>query len=482
MSYSDEGMPKQLQMGQDAIPDLLRVGSIPSNTEANVDTDILEPVIFSESFIRYQLVNKGFLNPYSRLTFQLENVSSQSGSNVRSFLPINVGVGAIIKSARLKIGNQTIQEIEDFTDYYGYKSLFVNNEVQKEREQYLSGRCMSHSQFFDDTVNIATNEDFNQHTDLDNGLEYLSNASGLTSGLLAREMSLIARKGVFSITLEEILPVFRNTAFPLYMLNNDMPVQIELELHSSTDGSRYGMNGELNGSGNRVNNDVPITLNRNECRMIADYTTYSQSLMDSYANANKNMNWTFMDYQLTKLTLANSGAGENVIRNVGGAGRLVPRLFVAIADESVNPSHRILNKYSSEANASTGLAYGQLTSNIKKNDRFIFPIDRSNTALHFHGLADAEGMVPFVLRDEYSRQGGRIGDQFFELNAQNTNLEGKFFYTAYKMPDGERVNSRGLELHSKMKSLPAGAYTMRCYIEAIKVATLQDGVFGCYYA
>jgi hypothetical protein len=157
-------------------------------------------------------------------------------------------------------------------------------------------------------------------------------------------------------------------------------------------------------------------------------------------------------------------------------------MFVAIADESVNPSHRILNKYSSEANASTGLAYGQLTSNIKKNDKFIFPIDRSNTALHFHGLADAEGMVPFVLRDEYSRQGGRIGDEFFELNAQDVNLEGKFFYTAYKMPDGERVNSRGLELHSKMKTLPAGSYTMRIYIEAIKVATLQDGVFDCYYA
>ena len=171
---SEEGMPKQLQMGQDAIPDLLRVGSIPSNTEANVDTDILEPVIFSESFIRYQLVNKGFLNPYSRLTFQLENVSSQSASNLRSFLPINVGVASIIKSARLKIGNQTIQEIEDFTDYYGYKSLFVNNEVQKEREQYLSGRSISHSQFYEDTNNITVNEDLNIHTNLDNGKEYFT--------------------------------------------------------------------------------------------------------------------------------------------------------------------------------------------------------------------------------------------------------------------------------------------------------------------
>ena len=29
------------------IPDLMRIGALPSNTEMNVDSDILEPVVFS---------------------------------------------------------------------------------------------------------------------------------------------------------------------------------------------------------------------------------------------------------------------------------------------------------------------------------------------------------------------------------------------------------------------------------------------------
>ena len=181
-----EGMPK-LQMDQSSIPDLLRVGSIPSNQEAQVDTDILEPVIFSQSFIRFQLINKGFLNPYSRITFSLE---AGAGANARSFLPIGTGIGAVVKNATLKIGNQTIQEIEDFSDYYSYKSLFVNNEIQKEREQYMSGRGVSHQQFYDDTTNPAVNIEACRHLVLDNGKEYSSNASGPTSGLAVHDCLL----------------------------------------------------------------------------------------------------------------------------------------------------------------------------------------------------------------------------------------------------------------------------------------------------
>ena len=486
---SSESMPATPQFKESAIPDLLRVGSIPSNQSAMIDTDILEPVIFSESFIRFQLVNKGFLNPFSRITFQLDNVSSASATNARSTLPLNIGVHALIQNATLKIGTKTICELADYNYYQAYKSMFLANETNKEREQYLSSRGISHSQTYDrltDTCNFIG---------LDNGKDYNESASGTATGLSCRDLQLVNNGGVFSITLEELFPLFKNTAFPLYMLNTDMPVQIELTLASSEDGSRISTNGETaNASTTRTNLNVPMTINRNECRLIADYTTYDGNLMTAYANKNKNMSWTYMDYQLTKTSLS-SVQGLNQIRNVGGAGRLVPRMFVSISQGTNGslvgngtPYNRILNQYSAEANLETGTAFGRLTSNVKKNDKFIFPIDRSNTALHFHGVADTEGMIPFVSRDEYGRQGGRMTSAFYELNTQNVGLSGKFFHTAYKMPDGDRVNSRGLELHSKMQALPpvfqggAVSYMSRCWIECVKVATLQDGVFDCYYA
>ena len=465
---SERQVMKAPDFKQDAIPDLIKIGAIPSNTLAHVDTNILEPVIFSESFVRFQLDNVGFLNPYSRITFQLENVSASSASNTRSCYPLGVGVSSLIERVQLKVGGKTICEVDDFGHFQGYKSMFIAGEVNKEREQFLSCRQMSHEQFHEWYKNICTT------LTLDNGKNYQQP----DSEVLMNDFQLVDSKGVFSITLEELLPVFKYTALPLYLLNKDQAVQIELFLSSSTDGSRI-MVGDT-GDADTMHN-VPMTLNRAECKMIADYTTYDESLMQDYAQKNQNLSWTFMDYQLTKRSV-NQADAQNLIYNVGGAGRLVPRVFSAVGRDDLDFT-QLLNKYSSSAPELVGTTYGTLTTNIKKNDKFIYPIDRSNTALHFHDVADAEGMTPFITRAEYSRQGQRTGNEtFFEKRKQIDSLQGAFGYQAYKIVDGERVNSRGLEVHAKYVSLDATNYTIRTWIECIKVAVIQNGRFDCYYA
>ena len=484
-----EGLPN------DDVPNLLNVGQIPSNTAAMIDTDILEPIVFSDDFIRFQLVNKGFLNPYSRITFQLDNLSASAVDLVRGTLPLGVGVHSLIRRATLKIGTKTICEIDDFNHWSAYKSMFLTNETNKEREQYLSGRQISHDQFYSGARSTAThfpnNQEFCSHIGLDNGKEYVmptapaAGAANVVGNLLAHDFQLVSNKGVFSITLEDLFPVLLKTAFPLYMLNSDMPVQIELTLASGTDGSRVSVNGG-------ASKNVPITINRNECRLIADYTTYDGAVMEAYAKKNSSLQFTYMDYRLTKQSLSDTEA-TNQIRNVGGAGRIVPRMFVVISVnacgvDGADGFKSVLNKYtaqSCEVDGNSGAStYGQLTANIKKNDAFIYPIDRSNTALHFQSVKDTEGMLPFVSRSEYSGQGGRMTTSTYESLSQSTGLQSKFFWTAYRMPDAQRVNSRGLELHSKMNQLPTEAmqYTSRCWIEIVKVATLVDGVFSCYYA
>ena len=485
-----EGMP-------DDVPDLLNVGAIPSNQSAMIDTDILEPVIFSQDFIRFQLVNKGFLNPYSRITFQIENIGADSASLTRGFLPVGVGISSLIRRATLKIGTKTICEIDDFNHWSAYKSMFMSNETNKEREQYLSGRGISHSQFYNGARGTAAHFPdqgaLSSHIGLDNGQEYIyptpvGVGANNTANLEVMDFQLVENKGVFSITLEDLFPVFQKTSFPLYMLNNDMPVQIELTLESSSDGGRVCVNGLSDASASNVN--VDISVNRNECRLIADYTTYDGNVMDAYAKKNSTLQFTYMDYRLTKSTLSEVDA-QNQIRNVGGAGRLVPRMFVGINKNACNTTGSDgwktgLNKYISYACETGGLSgadtYGRLTSNIKKNDVFLYPIDRTNTALHFQAVKDTEGMLPFISRSEYSRQGDRMTPSTLEAVSQSDSLQGNFFWTAYRMPDGERVNSRGLELTSKMNSLEAGTYTSRCWIEIVKVATLIDGQFNCYYA
>ena len=59
MSYSKDDIPTFLE----------GVGAQLTDMEQRIDTDILEPVVFSDNFIRFQFENKGLLNPQSRITF-----------------------------------------------------------------------------------------------------------------------------------------------------------------------------------------------------------------------------------------------------------------------------------------------------------------------------------------------------------------------------------------------------------------------------
>ena len=465
---SKEGVVAPRSMGQDAIPDLLKVGEIESNQLAHIDTEILEPVIFSESFIRFQLTNKGFLNPYSRLCFQLKN--SNAGGNPTSVLPINVGVGSLFQRVILKVGGKTICEIDDFNHFYAYKSMFVAGELNKEREAFLTGRQMSHIQYYG-KADGAAGADHIGNVSSRVGLE--THKENFGADLEPSNYQKVNNDGVFSITLEDLLPVFRSTAMPLYMLAPDQAVQIELVMANELDRIALA-DGSAQGAGE-------ITLDRTSCRMIADHTTYDQSSMDEYAAANPVLSWSYMDYQLSKTAYANPAAASNTIRNIGGAGRLVPRVFNGLSLNTASNAN-LLNKFEASALNASATEYGLLTTNIKKNDKFLYPIDRSSTPLHFHSVKDTEMFLPIVSRAEYSRQGNVTTGYGYMGRPQNAQVDGKFFWNAYKLNDGERVGSRGLELHNKYVTLPAGAYTGRCWIECIKVAVLENGRFDCYFA
>ena len=71
---------------KDDIPDFLEeVGAQLTDKEQRIDTDILEPVVFSDSFIRFQFQNKGLLNPQSRICFSFTDPSITN-----AFLPMSV--------------------------------------------------------------------------------------------------------------------------------------------------------------------------------------------------------------------------------------------------------------------------------------------------------------------------------------------------------------------------------------------------------
>ena len=102
-------------------------------------------------------------------------------------------------------------------------------------------------------------------------------------------------------------------------------------------------------------------------------------------------------------------SGQQIV-NVGGAGRLVTKLFTVLSDDNITKNSVLGNYHSMSMDrlytgTSTARYNGVLTSNVKYNDHFLYPVDVENSAQQFHYLTGAEGMVPFVQREEYNFEG-----------------------------------------------------------------------------
>ena len=94
-----------------AIPDLIKIGNIATQTVQDVFTHIQEPVTFSQSGMKFVLEPKGFLHSNSKLTIGLKTNAVLGG---KAELPYGVGINSVVKNCRLLVGGQTISETSDW--------------------------------------------------------------------------------------------------------------------------------------------------------------------------------------------------------------------------------------------------------------------------------------------------------------------------------------------------------------------------------
>jgi len=451
-------------MSQFTKPDALRTGPVMTDPTSRIDTEVLEPVFHSDTMCRLRLSNKGILNAGSRITFSLNKPDTEA------FYPLSVGIGALIQSVAFKSGGKTICEVQDWGHLHAYESVFTDQSIVKERDQFLEGKGLSMGlSYVDGQANKTT------HITLDNGKEKVVNATATETNHSVLDFMKLDREPVFSVSLDELIPCLRGQELPLFKIME--AIDIEITFSDPKKRVSIASGGDLTKA---------FSINTAETRLIADYSFLDVEEMEAYMkNQGKNYGYTFLEPRLTKTTLATSTDWENQIRNVGGAGRVVRRAVVGITSETINasgPIKSVLCDYRSIAPESTAKGtYGKLVANFKKNDKFLYPIDRSNSALHYHGLQDAQGGPPHIARSMYARQGYSIADNKFEGHAvggtHQDQLLGQQFYTAYRFNDGMRVDSRGLELHSKLLSMTDAEkpFTSRCWIMVEKVMTIQDG-------
>ena len=483
------------------IPDLIRIGAIQSDMNMEIDTDVLDPVVNTDTFCRFVLTNKGFLHSFSKIILGVND----SASN-KSF-PVGVGIHSLIERCALKVGTKTIAEIDDFSHWMAYKSQFIDNDINNERENFITNRCLSHEFNYNKGNTTAENSDVNASNYFLKGQRYPSiNASEIYVGVGGGDVALatvneLKNTPLYSVSLSDLFPFLRFNQLPLYMINQ----QVTIELHFRADKQQRVISRTGPAGGN--------TINTNEVRLVADYIYYDGEIMAQYRAANQSMTWNYVDYRLNKRTIsasqmgANASAAQKVIMDVGGAGRICSKIVAGVYNDNLQgaggsasdkkPDISVLNIFSAKSPLLANNNNQLFTTNLRYNDHYLYPLDRTNNAIHFNDVIQGEGNIPHVTRQEFSAEGvgglsstvasGGITYNGNNINSPSVGLRGGSFNQVYRLNRNERVNSRGIELEVQYSSnassgLSDASYTHRAWLELLRSATLTDGKFEIDFA
>lgn len=454
-------------------PDFLRLTSIPVNFVQQLETDLLEPVVFNQGsatndgFCRFTLQNKGFLHSHSKIFLGLKLAS---GANTEDFPMPHIGIGQVVKKAVLKIGNKAINEIDSWRHLFAAKSSLITNENNLERELYMTGRGMAH----DFNYTLGSRFEATGYG-LDNGLE---NVVGADTDKRIPEWLRISTDDktnpTLAIDLSDLFPFLKVNQLPLYMI--DEPINIELTF--------YPQKGERVQIKDGSTADILCEIVRDDLKFCADYIYYGATdEMERYANANPEINFSFVDYRVVESSTSRTALQGSVVRNLGMANRIVPRVLTMISDSSVDEDG-LLGEVNSlaplyDANGQVGQV-AKTSYNLKYNDRFEYTTAIDNSARLFSEFTHSEG-IPFITRQEFSdecKAGGMTGK--FAGHDQDLELTGQFFTLGTKLTNG-RVGQRGIDLFIT-GDFPAGTDVMRNFCEYVRVATLKGGMFEIYNA
>ena len=455
----------------DSIPNFLMLEQIPANYVQQVETDLLEPVVrtqvgsSTDGFCRFTLQNKGFLHSHSKIF-----VALAPGTNIANgYLQPHVGIGQIIKKAVLKIGNKTLNELDSWSSLHAVKSSTITNENNFEREMFTTGRWLSHEFEYN-----AGSKVFADSYGLQTGMEKTAAGNRELPSWYTMSAAAHTECPSFQIDLSDLFPFLKVNQLPLYMIRE--PITIELTFFPDSK--------ICQAAGGDTGTQCNIDLD--SLKFCADYIFYGATdEMARYAAANQDMSFSFVDYRLVENTTNPNALASTVIRNLGMANRVVPRVITTLAatGDGITTILGDNNSISPSTNGSGVQVATAIRYNVRYNDRFEYTSDVDNVARLFSNLTQSEG-VPFITRSEYSDQSvGSISTSNVQGRNQSGGLEGHFFYLGTRLTNG-RVGARGIELHIS-GDFGASSKTitlMRSYCEYVRVARLSQGMFELYNA
>ena len=372
-----------------SIPEALAVKPMSSVDTMDIDTNVLNPVVRTDTFMRFVLMKKGILDAGSCLALSFDV------GDTDAVLPISTGIHALIKQCVLRIGSKVVAVTDSYPEYATIRRQFQTQEEKSQKDMVRAGTMDSICPERD--VAGGTGEYSLRDVALtDPAAGILEPFSQFTTTLSG------ANNNQYYIKLSQLFPAMRNVSLPLFLINEPCSIEITFNKQANAAGENGKVAVFASGAG-----DVSASVNVNDAVFLADYLTYTDDRMSRLAQmvmSDEGLVIPYLDVVTTNTNfqaVAQPALGavteQQVIHDLGLAGMKVQSILAHYHDlAAAENNENVLGQYGSKA-------YTQpIRYNIRVNDKQVYPIDLESETQKAHQLSQVFGTDINVGSGQYS--------------------------------------------------------------------------------
>ena len=371
-----------------SIPEALAVKPMASVDTMDIDTNILNPVVRTDTFMRFVLMKKGILDPGSCIALSVDAGSTDG------VLPIATGIHALVKQAVLRIGSKVVAVTDNYPEYATIRRQFQTQEEKSQKDMVRVGTMDS----------ICPERD---ESGAGSGGEYSLRdvVPGAATVLNPLPQFALTTSGAdnnqYYIKLSQLFPAMRNVSLPLYLINE--PCSIEITFNKQTSNTENGLVVQFEGQ--VANNLQTAKVNVNDAVFLADYLTYTDERMNRLAEmvmSDQGLVIPYLDVITTNTSFAPraTAAGQvtevQEIHDLGLSGMKVQSILGFYHDQTDDAGTNPMGRYGSKAYM-TPTRY-----NIRVNDKQVYPIDLQSETMKAQQLSQVFGTDINVGSGQYS--------------------------------------------------------------------------------
>ena len=348
------------------LPNALKTKPMASISTMSIETNILEPITFSNSGCLFVLTNKGILDSGSRITF---SCTCPAGTDM--FYYGKTGISALIERATLRIGTTIVAETDSFGQYETIRKQFKTNEELLQKDSVKCGYWASH---VDDSGEGKGQLAYGRGVD---------NSAGVAAAVVDSKYKLtsdVSTTPIFSIGMSELFPMMHSVQLPLFVMAEAVSIDLRFKTQVGVKVSATRIGGDIAGVNYSTADatDITVVPNKENCAFIADYLTYTgddgrMAETARIVSSEKGMVFPYQDLVLSASTIpsvadpgANIASNQEIVRDIGLSGSSISTLVFADESPQAATTSWLLGPYISPAFITPD------SFNINVNDNIVY--------------------------------------------------------------------------------------------------------------